>query len=217
MRVCALTWPFWFGVRLGWLTARRPNPEPGRERGRVYLLRGNAAVFSGGFGTICDRLRSEGLWAEDLRCVGDRWVRKHLRADHEAGKLRGPVILVGHSCGGRYSLYTAHQLARLGIPVELVICVDVAGPFEVASNVRHAVHLYRTRRRIYPARPLRPAPDSTARIENVDLDAKGSPISPAWLCHLNITNSVAVQDWIVARILRAVSDSEAKRDTGRAA
>ena len=193
MRVCALTWPFSFGVRLGWATTHHHNPELDQARGRVYLLRGNAIVFSGGFGAIGDRLRKENLWTEDLRCVGDRWVRKHLCADHAAGK---PIILVGHSCGGRYALFTAQQLGRMGIAVELLICVDVAMPFEVASNVRHAVHLYRSQRRIYPARPLRPASGSAAQIVNMDLDAKDSVIPSAGLHHLNITNSSALQDWV---------------------
>jgi pimeloyl-ACP methyl ester carboxylesterase len=208
MRVFALTWPFSFGVRLGWATTCRPNPEPERTRGRVYLFRGNGIVFSRGFGSLCDRLRAEELWAEDLRCVGDRWVRKQLRADHAARRRRGPVILVGHSCGGRYALYTAQELARLGILIELLICVDVAMPFEVPANVRHAVHLYRSRRRIYPARPLRRALNSAARIENLDLDAEDSVLSPAGLYHLNITASSALQNWVVARILRAVREAE---------
>jgi hypothetical protein len=205
-----MTWPFTFGVRLGWATTRRPNPEPEKARGRVYLLRGNAMIFSGGFGGMCDRLRAEGVWAEDLRCVGDRWVRKHLRADQAAGRLRGPVILVGHSCGGRYALFTAEQLVRLGIAVELLICIDVAIPYEVASSVRCAVHLYRSRMRIYPARALRCAPGSPARVENVDLDAKDSVISPAWLHHMNMTGSPALQNWVVDRILRTVRARESE-------
>jgi hypothetical protein len=204
MRVCTWTWPFTFGVRLGWLTTSMPNPDLGQAIGRAYFLRGNCAVFSGGFGTMCDQLRRAGLWTEDLRCVGDRWVRKHLMADHREGRLQGPVILVGHSCGGRYALFSAQQLAKLGITVDLIICVDVAGPFEVAPNVHHAVHLYRTRLRCYPARPLRPAPGSLGRITNVDLDAKDSPISPAWLNHLNMTNDPSVQKWIVNKILEIV-------------
>jgi hypothetical protein len=210
MRLWALTWPFSFGVRLGWATTRHPNPEPDRARGRIYLLRGKGVVFSRGFGAMCDRLRKEGLWAEDLRCVGDRWVRKQLRADQAAGRLRGPVIFVGHSCGGRHALFTAQQLAPLGIAVELVVCVDVARPSEAASNVRHAVHLYRSRMRIYPARPLRCEPGSAAQIENIDLDGEDSVISPAGLHHLNITGSAALQDWVVERILQAVRDFEAR-------
>jgi hypothetical protein len=208
MRVFALTWPFPFGVRLGWATARTPNPSPQQAVGRVYLLRGQAVVFSRGFGTLCGRLRQAGLWAEDLRCVGDLWVRRHLLADHRAGRLRGPLILVGHSCGGRYALYSAQQLGRHGIPVELVICVDVAGPFDVAANVKQAVHIYRSRRRLYPARPLRPAPGSTAHITNLDLDGADSPIAPAWLNHLTITGSRAVQAWILERILATVAASQ---------
>jgi len=214
MRVCALTWPFCFGVRLGWATASAPNPDPRRARGRVYLLRGQAAVFSRGFGAVCGRLRRAGLWAEDLRCVGDRWVRCHLAEDHAAGRLRGPVILVGHSCGGRYAQFTARELARLGVPIELLVCIDVAIPFEVSAHVRHAAHLYRSRRRIYPARPLRPAPGSSAAVTNLDLDTPGSPIAPAWLHHLNITGSQAVQDWVVRRVLEVVEDAEARDRAG---
>jgi hypothetical protein len=206
IRICAYTWPFTFGVRLGWATVSTPNPA--NAIGRAYFLRGQCAVFSRGFGVLCNQLRHAGLWTEDLRCVGDRWVRKHLLADHQAGRLRGPLILGGHSCGGRYALFTAQQLARHGINVDLLICVDIAAPYDVAANVRHAVHIYRSRRRIYPARPLRPAAGSTARITNLDLDAGESPISPAWLHHLNITTSAGVQKWILGQIFEAVASSQ---------
>jgi hypothetical protein len=176
----------------------------------VYLLRGNAVIFSRGFGALCGRLRQAGLWAEDLRCVGDRWVRWHVQADREAGRLQGPVILVGHSCGGRYALFTAWELARRGIPVELVVCIDVAMPSTVAANVRHALHVYRSRRRLYPARPLRAEANSAARVTNLDLDGAGSPIAPFGLHHLNITASPAVQTWVFERILEAVATAEAE-------
>ncbi len=210
MRGCALTWPFCFGVRLGWATVRTPNPDPDEAVGRVYLLRGNAVIFSRGFGTICDRLRRAGLWAEDLRCVGDRWVRRSLIADHRAGRLQVPVILVGHSCGGRYALFTAQQLAHWNIPIELLVCIDVAIPFAVPANVREAVHLYRSQRRVYPARPLEAVPGTAARILNMDLDAPDSPIAPRGLHHLNITASPAMQNWVVGRVLETITDHGVK-------
>jgi pimeloyl-ACP methyl ester carboxylesterase len=176
----------------------------------VYLLRGNAVVFSRGFGTLCGRLREAGLWAEDLRCVGDRWVRRHLRADQEQGRLRGPVILVGHSCGGRYALFTARELARRGIRVKLIVCIDVAMPFGVAANVGHAVHLYRSRRRLYPARPLQAESDSAAHVTNLDLDGADSPIAPEGLHHLNIADSPGVQNWVFERVMGTVATTEAR-------
>jgi hypothetical protein len=50
MRLSALLWPFPFGVRLGWASARVPNPDVDHARGRVFLLRGNGVVFSRGYG-----------------------------------------------------------------------------------------------------------------------------------------------------------------------
>lgn len=208
MRFFALTWPFTFGVRLGWATTRVRNPDIAQARGRVYLLRGNGILFSQGFGAMCDRLRSAGYWAEDLRCVGDRWVCKQLLQDQAAGRLRGPIIFVGHSCGGRHALYAAQQLQQRGIHVSQVICIDVALPGEVATSMTEAVHLYRSKRRVYPVRPLSMVPGSKTHVMNVDLDQAASPISPAWLNHLNITNSKAVQDWVVDRILQYVHPSE---------
>jgi thioesterase domain-containing protein len=149
---------------------------------------------------MCGALRRAGWWAEDLRCVGDRWLRRHLAQEQQAGKLRGPIIFVGHSCGGRYALYSAQQLAPLGITIDLLVCVDVAWPFPVAANVQNAVHLYRSRWRLYPARPLVPAPEAKGQIENIDLDAQDSPIQAWGMVHMNITTYRSVQDWILARM-----------------
>ena len=105
---------------------------------------------------------------------------------------------------------TAQELAQRGIPVELLLCIDTAMPFPVAPNVRDAVHLYRSRNRLYPARPLEAAPGSAARVTNLDLDSEGSPIDPRGLNHLNITTSQAVQDWVVTRVLETVTSSRMK-------
>jgi hypothetical protein len=202
MRLSALRWPFHFLVGLGLATAGFPNPNPAEAVGHVFLLRGNGAVFSRGFGRVCGSLRRAGLWAEDLRCVGDRWLVRHLVREHRANRLRGPVIFIGHSCGGRYALFASQQLEPLGVAVDLLICIDVAWPFPVSGNVRRAIHLYRTKRRLYPARPLRPAPHSAATIENLGLDEPGSPISTPGLHHLNITSAPAVQNYIIERALQ---------------
>src|SRR5580692_11243339 len=108
MRIWATVWPFPFGVRLGWATARTPNPDATNGLAHVYCLRGTA-IYSPGFGRLVRRLRQAGVWAEDLRCVGDLWVRRRLIADHAAKRPRGPVVILGHSCGGRYALYSAQR------------------------------------------------------------------------------------------------------------
>ena len=201
MRLSRVLWPFPFLVRLGWASTRVPNPPPESARGRAFLLRGNGVVFSPGFAALCAALRRAGWWAEDLRCVGDRWACRRLVADRRAGRLRGPVVFVGHSCGGRCSLYAADALGAAGIGVDLVVCLDVAGAPPVPGNVGRAVHLYRSRRRIYPARPLAPAPGSAARVDNVDLDAPGSPLDPRWLVHVTLPARPAVRAFVLDRVL----------------
>jgi thioesterase domain-containing protein len=153
---------------------------------------------------MCGSLRRAGLWAEDLRCVGDRWLVQNLAHDHRAGRLHCPVIFVGHSCGGRYALFAARRLEQFGVTVDLVVCVDVAWPFDVPGNVRRAIHLYRSQRRLYPARALQAAAGAKSVIENLDLDAPAAPVSGQGLHHLNITASQAIQSYIVQRIMEVV-------------
>jgi hypothetical protein len=196
MRLSAYLWPFTHGVRLGWLTAGCLNPDPTQTPDRIFFFRGNGIVFSRGFGTMCGLLRRAGYWAEDLRCIGHRWACRELIRRAEPGR----VVFVGHSCGARYAIHAADHLARFGIAVDLLVCVEVALPPPVPANVKDAANLYLTRRRLYPAGPLRSEADGVTRIENIDLNAPGSPIRPGWLHHLNITDNAVVQDWVLRRI-----------------
>lgn len=189
-------------ARLGWLTTAVPNPPSAAARGTAFLFRGQGAVFSRSFGTVCDRLREAGVWAEDCRCVGDRWACGRLLDGGETDPLPGPVVLVGHSRGGRRAAAAAARLGAGGVRVELLICIDVAFSPPVPANVRTAVHLFRSRRRLYPARPLTRVTGSNTAIENVDLDRPGAPFPGRGLHHLNITRAERVRDWVVARVVR---------------
>ncbi len=187
-------------VRLGWLTSRIPNPGAASRAGRVYFFRGQAIFFSRGFGRMCEALRREGVWAEDLRCRGEWWACRHLLAEPPAE----PVVLVGHSCGGRSALFAADRLRKSGVTVDLLVCLDVTLPPPVPANVRRAVNLYLSGWRLYPAGRLRPAPGAAPRIDNVDVSAPDSPITAGWLCHVTFTDSAAVQDFVVRKILDVV-------------
>ncbi len=187
-------------VRLGWATARVRNPDPLCAPGRVFFFRGQGIVFSRGFGPMCAELRRRGVWAEDLRCRGDTWAVRQVVAAPRAG----PVVFVGHSCGGRSALYAAEELRRVGIEVRLIVCLDVTLPPPVPGNVRRAINLRRTLRRLYPAMPLVAAPGTAPVIENIDLDAPNSPIDPAGIWHVNITSRPRVRQFVVGRILEVV-------------
>jgi hypothetical protein len=208
MQLSRLTWPFPFLVRLGWATSKTPNPDLSCARGRVFLLRGNAIVFSSGLGGLCSALRRCGLWAEDLRCVGDLWARRQLMAAKRSGILRGPIIFIGHSCGGRYSLFGAQALQRAGIAVDLVIGLDVAFPPLVPGNVKRAINLFVGGWRLYPAGHFQAEVGTTTRVENIDLNSIDSSVSARSLHHLNVTNSADVQTYVLQRVLETVGESQ---------
>jgi hypothetical protein len=202
-----LTWPFPFLVRLGWATCKTPNPDLGSVRSRVFLLRGNGIFFSGGFSGLCTALRRCGVWTEDLRCVGDWWACRQLIADKRAGRLQGPIIFVGHSCGGRYALYGARALQQVGLTVDLVIGLDVAFPPVVPGNVKRAINLYIGGWRLYPSGRFRAEPGTTTQVENIDLTGDAVPVSARGLHHLNVTNSTDVRSYILQRILETIGES----------
>lgn len=189
-------------------------PNPGQPRGRVYLIRGQGWVFSGGWAVLRDRLRAAGVSAEDVSDLDGNWVADHLLTDHRAGRLREPVVLVGHSRGGRQALSVAGKLRREGIRIDLILTADVMRPPEVPANVGRAVNLYLTKRRLYPACPLKPAPGSPAAIENVALDAPGSPFHPHGLHHLNFTDSDEVQEYLFRRVMEVVA-ADSRGSLGR--
>ncbi|HQR05496.1 MAG TPA: hypothetical protein PLN21_01675 [Gemmatales bacterium] len=200
-----LLWQAPLGSRLGWVTASAHNPSQREARANVFLLRGTGTMFSPGFGDICTRLRRDGVWAEDLGSAGESWIVKHLIEERKAGRLKGPIIMVGHSRGGRHILDAAHELQKSGFIVDLLVCLDVAAPTTVPSNVRKALNLYMTQHRIYPAEKLKPTIGSQTIIENVDLNAPSSPVKIHELNHINITNDTGVQNYVINAIEKVVN------------
>src|SRR5262249_35834071 len=105
---------------------------------------------------------------------------------------------------GRSAIFAAEELRAAGAGVSLIVCIDVTLPPPVPANVRHAINLRRTRRRLYPAMPLVAAPGAAPVIEDIDLDAPDSPIDPAWICHVNVTSRPRVRGYVVDRIVAAL-------------
>lgn len=197
-----MAWQLPLGGRVSWFSASVANPEPLPADARVFLLRGSGTVFTLGFGDICTRLRRAGIWTEDLGPAGDSWVFRHVTAEHRAGQLQGPIILVGHSRGARHAVDTASQLEKAGIAVDLLVCIDAAGLPKVPGNVRQALNVYMSQPRFYPADTLRPAAGATVRIDNLDLSGPDAPDAGHALYHVNIAADRAVQDLILERIVQ---------------
>ncbi len=131
--------------------------------------------------------------------MGDAWACRHILT--HAGP--GPIIFVGHSCGGRAALYAAKELENVGVKVDLVVCLDVAFPPLVPGNVKKAVNLYLAGPRMYPAHPLQ-AMDPATIVANIHLGAPSFRLN-----HLTITSDPQVLGPTMKFIQKTVDSTSA--------
>ena len=118
-------------------SARAPHPLT-----RAYLVRGILGlIFSRGMNRLAEKLGEAGI---------DAKVRDFPRCDEiadtaisEYGEAPAPIVLIGHSMGGRCVLLMARRLQEAKIPVGLLVTVDpVHGSPSVPANVERYINIF---------------------------------------------------------------------------
>ncbi|MGA7803063.1 thioesterase domain-containing protein, partial [Bradyrhizobium sp.] len=111
-------------------------------RGRVYLFRGAMGlIFSRGMDRLTEKLERAGITANVYEFTLCSLITgpaiDEYRRDPE------PIILIGHSMGGRCALQFAEKLQDEGIPVSLVVTIDPAhlSP-DVPLNVERFINIF---------------------------------------------------------------------------
>ena len=118
------------------------EPSPMLPRGRAYLFRGAMGlIFSRGMDRLTEKIERAGITAN---------VYEFTVCDLVAGAAietykqdPAPIILIGHSMGGRCALQFSEKLRDEGIPVSLVVTVDPAhlSP-DVPLNVERFINIF---------------------------------------------------------------------------
>lgn len=166
------------------------EPTPGvPPRGRVVLLRGIFNVFSTGLDALAGKLVAAGFAAEVHNHAA--WPLLALQLGAEAGRLRRPLALIGHSLGADDSLRLAGALGERGVAVDLVVTLDTVLLDEVPPGPRRVVNYHQNSGPW--GVPLRGAPGFAGRIENIAL------ASPD-VTHSNIDEIPALHAEIIARL-----------------
>jgi pimeloyl-ACP methyl ester carboxylesterase len=172
--------------------------------GKVYLFRGGAGgIFSAGM----DR------WSRQLTTIGvPNEVASHLtwqascaHCVEEAAKVRGPVVIVGHSYGADAALRFAEKLNEANVPVELLVTMDPVMPIPVTKNVRRVINLYMPHEfwdntPFWHGVPLQAEAASTV-LENVHLPSHAELNMPG-LNHGNLDDHPIIQQEGIRHILR---------------
>jgi hypothetical protein len=109
---------------------------------RAYLVRGILGlIFSRGMNHLAERLGEAGVEADvyDFPTCDENADT----AIREYGEAPAPIVLIGHSMGGRCVLLMARRLQEAKIPVSLLVTVDpVHGSPSVPANVERYINIF---------------------------------------------------------------------------
>jgi hypothetical protein len=103
---------------------------------KILVLRGLMEVFSLGMNDLAKKLECRGY---DVELTS--WSMALCHAECSDPR---PIVIIGHSLGGRMSAWVSRKLKGCGVSVPLIIIVDANLIQSIPSNVERCVHLYVT-------------------------------------------------------------------------
>lgn len=103
---------------------------------KILVLRGLMEVFSLGMNDLATKLECRGY---DVELTS--WSMALFHAECSDPR---PIVIIGHSLGGRMSAWVSRKLKGCGVSVPLIIIVDANLIQSIPSNVERCVHLYVT-------------------------------------------------------------------------
>ena len=171
--------------------------------GHVYCMRGWLGIFSTGIDDLAVKINRE---VPTVSVADEEWgrLKNFLIREHRSGRLREPIILVGHSWGADDQIRVAQELADHDIKVDLLVTIDPVTPPIVPPNVNRVLNIYKS----HPATDGVPfwrgvAIDTTATtvpIENIDLRQANLGFSTELIDHINIEKSPDVHQMVLQEI-----------------
>jgi pimeloyl-ACP methyl ester carboxylesterase len=123
-------------------TAEAEQPAPIVPRGRAYVFRGALGpFFSTGMDRLTEKIQRAGITATTYEFTLCELVASWAADDYK--KDPQPIILIGHSMGGRCAVLFSEKLKDKGIPVSLAISIDPAHMTpDVPDNVERYINIF---------------------------------------------------------------------------
>ncbi|WP_245286844.1 LysM peptidoglycan-binding domain-containing protein [Bradyrhizobium sp. Tv2a-2] len=171
-----------------------PDPAPIVPRGRVYLFRGALGpIFSTGMDRLAEKIVRAGLPADTYEfticpLIASRAIDKY-REDPQ------PIILIGHSMGGRCALQFSEKLQEENIPVSLVVTIDPAhlSP-SVPTNVERFINIFLSKN-VLGGGDIKPVTGFPGHYASYDLEQHDE------VSHITIDKMDSVHQQLIAKIL----------------
>lgn len=170
----------------------RATVEP---HGRVYLFRGALGpIFSRGMDRLSKEIEQAGITANVYEFTICGLVSAQAVEDYRRDPA--PIILIGHSMGGRCALLFSEKLQSEGIPVSLVVTIDPAhmSP-DVPLNVERFINIYLSKD-VLGGGNIVPTAGFQGQYVSYDLSQHDE------ISHVSIDKQDAIHEQLIAKILQ---------------
>jgi pimeloyl-ACP methyl ester carboxylesterase len=170
---------------------------PDLSRVRVYLFRGALGlIFSRGMDKLAERIERTGATVNVYEFTLCGLIASS--AIEEYKKSPFPIILMGHSMGGRCALEFSEKLKDEGIPVGLVVTIDSAhlSP-RVPTNVARFINIYLSKD-VLGGGDIKAVDGFKGHYASYDLQKHGE-------LHINIDKQDTIHEQLAAKVVEVTT------------
>ena len=188
---------------------RKHTPDENKVHleGQVYTMRGGlGGIFSKGMNHLEDTLVSQ----YHIQALSTVWFKgheeeKYIVKNYRNHKLRGPIVLAGHSLGANEQVRVAKVLGQAHIPVALLITVDPVMPTKIPSNVKHAMNIYKPSFvPMLSGLPVKAVDPRHTQVDNINVEY----LKNANVNHLTIDSNKTIQKLMEKEILQTLKTTK---------
>jgi pimeloyl-ACP methyl ester carboxylesterase len=169
------------------------GPAPDFSRLRVYLFRGALGlIFSRGMDKLAARIQRMGVTVNVYEFTICSLIASAAIEDYKRDPF--PIILMGHSMGGRCALEFSEMLKDEGIPVSLVVTIDPAhmSP-SVPTNVARFINIFLSKD-VLGGGDIKPVEGFKGQYASYDLQQHDE------VKHINIDKMDAIHQQLAAKV-----------------
>jgi pimeloyl-ACP methyl ester carboxylesterase len=177
------------------ITPAAVEPPSMPSRARVYVFRGALGpIFSRGMDALTEKIQRAGIRADVYEFTICSFIASAAIKDYREDPA--PIVLIGHSMGGRCALLFAETLQDEGFPVSLVVTIDPAhmSP-DVPLNVEHFINIFLSKD-VLGGGDIKPKQGFRGSYASYDL-AQHDEVS-----HITIDKMDAIHQQLIAKIVR---------------
>jgi pimeloyl-ACP methyl ester carboxylesterase len=177
---------------------------PASRGARILVVRGIFNVFSLGLDDLACKLAQRGYHVDvappSLALVAAAAIERECRAD----ATRKPLIIIGHSLGGRFCCSIPWQWRDSGLAVRLIVVLDANPQTPVPDNVQRCVNLYTTNDLgVFHGQDVRVV-DPRTELVNLDMTRVRRPPGVPPVDHFTIDDSVWIHSLVIEEVDHAV-------------